>query len=234
MTTALELDRRSLRTVLRDELSRRIGYGAIAPGARLNETDLARELGVSATPIREALLSLEGELGIVSEPRRGFRVQPLERKEAEELYSLVGHLERHALTLQGIPPRECLTALAKVNARLGAARTTLTQALALDDEWHSLLLARQPNGHLVDVTRRLKRLLRRYEYAYMLSGRRITLAQAQHDAIVDELTAGHLVAAGKLLEQNWLAGIGPMCDWLSTPADRRSGAPARPSRKVRP
>lgn len=212
---SIALAKRSLRTVLRDELADRIVSGRIPPGARLNESDIARELGVSQTPIREALLSLEGEAAIEAEARRGFRVQPLTRQEAVELYSLVGRLERFALELRGVPSPGTLAALDRVNTKLGRPSVRPAQALAIDAEWHALLLGDVPSRHLRETIGRLKRLLLRYENAYMKARRNVASAFAQHRGIVATLRRGRLAEAAERLEGNWLAGIGPMCEWLA-------------------
>lgn len=90
----------------------------IEPGARANIDELARELGVSGTPVREALARLESE-GLVSRlPLRGYRVaELLTRKELEDVYGLRLLLE---------PP----SAAAAARAMTPAAARALTEELA--------------------------------------------------------------------------------------------------------
>jgi DNA-binding GntR family transcriptional regulator len=66
---------------------------ALPPGVRVNEVALARELGISRTPLREALFGLEREGLVISHPRRGFFVSPLDVKDAREVYPLLATLE---------------------------------------------------------------------------------------------------------------------------------------------
>jgi DNA-binding GntR family transcriptional regulator len=101
-----------------------------------------------------------------------------------------------------------------LNASLGRRSTTPDQALAIDSEWHALLLSAAPFQHLAETTDRLKRLLRRYEHAYMRRRTHVAKASEQHQAIVAELRHGRLSRASKLLEENWLIGIEPMRAWL--------------------
>jgi DNA-binding GntR family transcriptional regulator len=215
MTTSILLAKRSLRAVLSETLSDRIVSGHFPPGSRLNETEIATELGVSQTPVREALLSLEGQVGIAAEPRRGFRVLELSRREATELYTLVGHLERFALGIQGAPPVETLAELARLNARLERRGVGVDEALAIDSEWHTRLLSNVGSVHLIGTIARLKRLLRRYETAYMRGQGNVGTAAAQHRRLLAELRSNRVSRAAELLERNWLAGIGPMCEWLT-------------------
>ena len=87
--------------ILRQEVKEMLlGYictDRIKPGQRLSLPDLARDLGVSATPIREALTQLS-ESGIVRYiANRGFFVAELSREEAAEIYQLMATLECEAI-----------------------------------------------------------------------------------------------------------------------------------------
>ena len=62
---------RPLREIVYEELKRQILVGEIAPGTRMMEVELAEEMGVSRTPIREAIRKLEKEGLVTIEPRRG-------------------------------------------------------------------------------------------------------------------------------------------------------------------
>src|SRR5579864_4506652 len=70
--------------------------GRLEPGARLKEEELARELGISRTPVREALLVLQAEGLIVAEPNRGASVRRHDAEDLHDLYQLRALLEGHA------------------------------------------------------------------------------------------------------------------------------------------
>jgi DNA-binding GntR family transcriptional regulator len=70
--------------------------GRLAPGQRLKEVQLARELGISRTPIREALLLLQAEGLVEASPNRGSTVRRYDVRELEEMYELRAVLEGHA------------------------------------------------------------------------------------------------------------------------------------------
>src|ERR1700690_1934348 len=70
--------------------------GAMIPVGRINESQLAKRLHVSRTPLREALVSLERE-GFVMSGGRGFAVPPLREREARAIYPILGALEGLAL-----------------------------------------------------------------------------------------------------------------------------------------
>lgn len=70
--------------------------GRLEPGQRLKEEELARELGISRTPVREALLFLQAEGLVESVPNRGATVRSYEPEEIEDMYQLRALLEGHA------------------------------------------------------------------------------------------------------------------------------------------
>ena len=70
--------------------------GRIGPGDRLKEETIARDLGLSRTPVREALLLLQGEGLVESSPNRGATVRAFDADEIEEMYQLRAVLEGYA------------------------------------------------------------------------------------------------------------------------------------------
>lgn len=91
------------RTTLNQEISalirQAIAHGEMLPGERIIESKLARELGVSLTPVREAVRQLIGEGILTITPNRGPSVRVLSEEDAFELYSLRGMLEGLAIRL---------------------------------------------------------------------------------------------------------------------------------------
>lgn len=89
----------SLRHDVRIHLRNQIFDGTLKPGDRIVESRLARELGISQTPVREALRELEQMGLVVSYPNRGSSVRKVEARDADEMYTLRAHLEAMAVTL---------------------------------------------------------------------------------------------------------------------------------------
>ena len=73
--------------------------GDLAPGAVMSQVALAEELGISRTPLREALRMLQGERLVEAEPNRRVRVAPMSPADLEELYVVRITLEAEALRL---------------------------------------------------------------------------------------------------------------------------------------
>ena len=77
--------------------------GAFREGDRLNEVHLAAQLGVSRTPVREALNRLAAEGALDSRPRIGYSVKPLTEAEFTQLYDVRPILDPAALRMAGLP-----------------------------------------------------------------------------------------------------------------------------------
>jgi len=89
----------ALRHDVRNHLRNLIFEGTLQPGDRIVESRLARELGISQTPVREALRELEQMGLVVSYPNRGSSVRKVAPKDADEMYTLRAHLEAMAVRL---------------------------------------------------------------------------------------------------------------------------------------
>ncbi len=87
---------KSLSECVMDYLREEMEKGNLKPGARINEKQLCELLGISRTPIREALLQLEKEGFVEILPRKSIRIKKLTLKEIEDIYNAIGILESEA------------------------------------------------------------------------------------------------------------------------------------------
>ena len=111
-----ELENTDLASRIADQVVMAIGDGRLRPGEKVGEARLARELGTSRAPVREALRLLESQGLIVTHPRRGFFVHAYDANELDDIYDLRECLELHAA--QGAVDRLTPEALARVGAQL--------------------------------------------------------------------------------------------------------------------
>jgi DNA-binding GntR family transcriptional regulator len=187
--------------------------GRLAAGERINEVHLAGALGVSRTPLREALARLAREGTLTSVPRIGWFVKPLSLDELEQLYPIRALLDPEALRLAGLPSPATIERLERVNLEI--ARTDdADEIIALDDEWHLTLIGHCPNGILLDLIRDFIRRTRRYEIALMRERNNVATATKNHRAIIAALRGGDLEAAVAALRHNLTTGFAPIRDWL--------------------
>jgi DNA-binding GntR family transcriptional regulator len=91
------ISRERLSADVHQELLGQIVRGLFAPGQKLKDTELAEQLGVSRTPVREALLRLEREGFLSAQKHLGFSIKGLQESEILEVYPLVKLLECSAL-----------------------------------------------------------------------------------------------------------------------------------------
>src|SRR5262245_50877488 len=208
---------RTSRTLLRDQayvrLRDAILDGTLEPGEQLKDAEIAEWLGLSRTPIREALARLE-EYGLVeTAPNRYTRVTPLSAADARDAFTVVAAL--HSLAaLPGLPRVEEseLATMSKANEDFaGALRANdVDRALAADDRFHDVLVHASANREIGRSLERLMPKVRRLERARFgsLAGRR---SVEQHERIMVLCASGEAEAAAQAVRENWLS-LGALVD----------------------
>jgi DNA-binding GntR family transcriptional regulator len=191
-----------------------IQRGDLPPGTRVRDTTLAARLGVSRTPVREALLRLARDGVLDAEVGRGFRVRPLDRAELRDVGAILAELEPLALRLSGEIPPDRLDRLAEITRRLEQTRGDISAAVALDETWHRMLLEGCPNRRLLDLIATLRQVPRRYQHAYLREAGRVSLSTLHHSKLLAALRSGDREAAARLLERRWRRGIEEMEAWI--------------------
>jgi DNA-binding GntR family transcriptional regulator len=207
--------RRALRHDVRREILAMIFDGRLPAGERINERDVGAQLEVSRTPIREALLGLEGEGFVESRPARGFAPVPLRARDVNEVYPMVAALE--ILAVRSAPPerlRAHLPELERLAERMAAAPDA-RRAQALDDRWHARLVKECGNDRLLRTLSSLKRVVRRYELAWMADNAHVETSTEQHHAIVQALGRDDVDRAAELIDLNWRYTMAEMLGWLT-------------------
>jgi DNA-binding GntR family transcriptional regulator len=189
------------------QILQRIERGDLPTASRLRDSVLATELGVSRTPVREALVRLAREGVIAAEPGRGFRLTPMSKQELREIGTILAALEPLALDLAPEPTADRLTRLAEVVRRLEQTRGDTGACVELDDQFHRVLLEGCPNRRLLRLVDTLRRAVRRYLHHYLQRGGRVSLSTLQHTRIADALRKGDRAGARQLLERKWRRGM---------------------------
>ncbi len=200
------IPRRSLRQDVGDRLRDRLVDGELQAGERINESTLSVELGVSRTPLREALLLLERDGLIRSEPAKGFTVSPLTSAEVLEVYPVMWTLEGLALRLSSDAVLHALPQLHALLERFEVADTA-TAARELDNAWHAMLLSACPNRRLLDLINGCKRISQRYWTVFMRENPPLAESAAQHRALLQTVASGDLAGGARLLEAHWQSGM---------------------------
>lgn len=189
------------------QVLQRIQQGDLPVGARVRDAAIAAEMGVSRTPVREALLRLSREGLLSAETGRGFRLTPLDRTELRDIGSILAALEPLALDQSSDPEAERLGRLADVVRQLELTRGDIARCIELDEEFHRVLLEDCPNRRLLALVATLRRSLRRYLHHYLQRGGRVSLSSLQHSRIAEALRKGDRAGARQLLERKWRRGM---------------------------
>ncbi len=156
--------------LLRDEAYQRLRgailSGVLAPGDPLGIGELAEQLALSRTPVREALARLRDEGLVETRPRSGTRVSPLRLADARQALAVISAMHKLAVH-SAVPSLEArhLQQLAETGRRFEAAVKSADheRAIAADDEFHGVFVAVAGNGPLRETIVRFMPLLRRAE-----------------------------------------------------------------------
>ncbi len=211
------------RGLLRDDVYTRlrdaIVDGTFTPGEQLRDVELADWLGVSRTPVREAILRLRAAGLVTTSPGRSTTVAPLEVKAIRDAQSVVASMHRLAveLAVAQLTPDD-LAAMRAANQRFAAAMSAgdAEAALAADDDFHGIPVTAAANSAIVTVLEQFTPVVRRLERLRFstLPGRgSVTL----HARLVDLCEAGDAVGAAAVSHETWQS-LQPLLDTLPTPS----------------
>jgi DNA-binding GntR family transcriptional regulator len=182
----------ALRHEVRNHLRNQIYEGTLQPGDRIVESRLARELGISQTPVREALRELEQMGLVVSYPNRGSSVRKIEARDADEMYTLRAHLEEMAIRL-ALPrlTNDDITALdAMVDAMVDAAHDADPDRLTeIDTEFHEEIMTHADHGLLLRTWQGISPLNWTMMTVIRLRDRNLEELAERHRPIVEALHA---------------------------------------------
>jgi DNA-binding GntR family transcriptional regulator len=209
----LALVRDNISDAVAIELRKLIVDGRLPAGERINEVHVSRELGVSRTPLREALARLAQEGALRSVPRIGYFVRELTLEEFEQIYAIRPLLDPEALRITGLPARDRIEHLRELNEKIAKTRDA-DAIIALDDEWHLELIAECPNKVLIDLIKQFIQRTRRYELALMREQKNVSVAIANHKTIIAALQKRDLERACAALKINLQTGRDPIVEWL--------------------
>ena len=204
--TLEKIDRIPLRERVYNLVQRAIVSGELHPGQRVRDLDLAAQLGVSRTPVREALQRLEDEGLVETLPGALTRIVPLDTRAAREAFPVVAVLHALAtrLAVETLTEHD-LASLRQANESLVAALETgdVTRAVQADDRFHDVFVRASANREVQHTLDRLMPKVRRLEYAQFgsLAGHTSVL---QHQAIITACEQRLAAQAASLTEQNWL------------------------------
>jgi DNA-binding GntR family transcriptional regulator len=198
-----------------DQVRQAIIGGSLAPGARLVETDLAHNLGISRSSVRTILHRLQQE-GFVdasaTSARSRLTVNPLTRQDFWELSEIVGELEglaaQRAAGLPAPERRRLVAELRRINQRLAELLREEPRnrflIFQVDDELHNALVAGAGSQRLRTLHHAVKPQMQRYEGVYFTMADRIKDSIREHAAGIDAIAQGKAMRAHEAIRKNLL------------------------------
>jgi DNA-binding GntR family transcriptional regulator len=203
-----DLPRRSLAALAYDEILGAIVSGELAPGLRIRDADLAQRLGVSRTPVREALRRLVDEGLVETAPDAYTRVTPLATPDAEAAFPVVAALQALGARL-GVPrlTDADLATMERLEAERVAALADRDAPLAIDvdERFHDVVLTAAGNPELTRTLARLMPKIRRLDLLHFGAlAERADEAVRGHDEILEACRRRDAATVAQLVEQSYL------------------------------
>lgn len=165
-----------------------IRLGTLRPGDRLLEVELAQRLGISRTPVREAIRLLEGDGLVVHLPRQGASVRRLDAVEVTELYEMRGVLEGTAARLAARSASEVeVQELAAINAQMARLAGDPARMYDLNRQFHAALLDAARNRFLARAVEGMQKTLLILGPTTLSEEARAAAAPAEHEAVLEAL-----------------------------------------------
>ena len=194
-----------LRDVVFNTLREAILRGELKPGERLMEIQLANKLGVSRTPIREAIRKLELEGLVLMIPRKGAEVAQITEKSLRDVLEVRRALENLAVQLA------CLRMSPQTLADLKAAARAFEEILGGEDvtavaeadvAFHDVIYMATDNQRLISLLNNLREQMYRYSVEYLKKKECHKQLLWEHQEIIRAIEAGEIDVATKITEQH--------------------------------
>ena len=179
-----------LRDVVFQTLREAILKGDLRPGERLMELQLAAKLGVSRTPIREAIRMLEQEGLAVTIPRKGAEVARMTEKDMEDDLQIREALDDLAVQVacDKITQEQLERLMATMkNFELAVQAGDLSKIVAYDVEFHDVIYEATDNPKLVILLSNLREQIYRYRVEYLKEKENYPMLIVEHEEIVQAL-----------------------------------------------
>ncbi len=179
--------------------------GTLKPNEKLNDNELAKAIGVSRTPVREALQMLGYQGFVTMKPGVATTVNPVDVSDIFKILPLLAALSRLAvgLAVETVKPED-IAELHELNRAFAAAihERDAFNSLKCDERFHFRIIAICDNSHLEGMSRMLQAHVRRLFYlnSIVLSEESID----EHGRMIDALEAGDRELAETIAEANWM------------------------------
>ena len=194
-----------LRDIVFQTIRKAILNGELEPGERLMETQLGEKLGVSRTPIREAIRKLELEGLVVMVPRKGAQVAQFTIKDIEDVLQVRASLEALAakLACKHMDERSFLKLqLIITEYEYAAKEDDIEVMIQKDIEFHDTIALASQNDKLIQLYNNMREQVQRYRIAYLKNTEQSNSVIAEHNEILKALKNREEEVASNLATQH--------------------------------
>lgn len=191
---------RPLGEMVYESLRNAIVSQVLKSGERLMETELADEMGVSRTPVREAIRKLELEGYVVMIPRKGAYVAGLSIKDVNEVFEIRGALEALAAGLAA--SRATAEEIEEMEHNLAQEAvhfesSDLLKTIEVDTKFHELIYKASRNNRLLEMIKDLREQVQRFRTTTLAVPGRLKFALDEHRKIVEAIASRDVALAGR-------------------------------------
>ncbi len=228
MNDTAPLAPRALYQEVAERLREQIFARTLEPGSRIDELRLVAELGISRTPLREALKVLAVEGLVTMKVRRGAYVTEMSERDVTDIYHLLGLLESDAAAAVASSASDAeIAELSALHAELEAALRDRARFFALNEAFHLRVLAIAGNRWRSQIVADLRKVMKLNRHHSLFRQGRLGESLAEHKALMSALERRDPVAAAALSQQHFRNGLA-----AAVPAPRPAGKPrAAPKRR---
>ncbi|MDI6600482.1 MAG: GntR family transcriptional regulator [Thermoanaerobacteraceae bacterium] len=194
-----------VRDIVFEELRNAIFKGELKPNQRLIEEDIAKQMGISRTPVREALRMLENEGLVVHVPRKGVLVTGFSNEDIDEIYRIRGVLEGLAaslavdhITLKELTELEVI--LRKMKILIDEDR--FNELMDLHNRFNYVLIRASRSPRLCSMIDTMQEYLEKTRMISLSSKERQVKAHEEHEAIVNAIKSKDKLMTEKLVREH--------------------------------
>lgn len=179
-----------LRDIVFNTLRKAILKGELAPGERLMEKQLAEKMGVSRTPIREAIRKLELEGLVIMVPRKGAEVAKITEQDIKDVLEVRAALESLAVKLACKKmTKENIEELIRVNSEFtrAARNVDVDVIIEKDIEFHDVIYHSTKNEKLIQIINNLREQIYRFRVEYIRQMSDFSKLIKEHEDILESI-----------------------------------------------
>jgi DNA-binding GntR family transcriptional regulator len=202
-------ERKSLGEHVFESLKHSIVRGKISPGEWLVESHIAETLGISRTPVREAIHKLEREELIERQPRGGFTVLGFERDDIIETFGIRSVLEGYAARLAAVKhdAKELEDLENKIDEFQNALdRKNMDLLPTINTEFHDLLYSLSKSPKLINMINHLRDQIYRYRQMILKERKFASTSNQDHKKMIKYIRRRDAEGAERLVREHILRG----------------------------